>query len=167
MVSFTSFTTAAAVGIFSFASVASAQDWSIGQPRENCDVPDYAQMEGAGGSDGNAFCGSKFKEGILIKKIEVQGHYELIRGITVTYTDDTYDTFGRMDYEDADESRRAELEFDPTVDSVTKAELWPNGWNAHGNEAVGSLVFETSNGGSVGKEYPSNRCQEARYLICC
>ena len=143
---------AAAVGLISFfANPVSAQDWSVGQPRENCDIPDYAMIQGAGGGDGNAFCGSKFKEGILVKKIEVQGHYEIIRGITVTYTDNTYDTFGRMDFEDADETRRNTLEFDPTVDSVTKAEIWPNGWNAHGNEGVASLVFETSNGGKIGK----------------
>lgn len=154
MVSFTTLTSAAAVGILSFfVNSASAQDWSVGQPRENCDVPDYAQIQGAGGGDGLAFCGSKFKEGILIKKIEVQGHYEIIRGITVTYTDNTYDTFGLMDFDGADESRRNTIEFDPTVDSVTKAEIWPNGWNAHGNEGVASLVLEASNGGKIGKPW--------------
>ena len=135
---------------WALASILSVQALAFDLPMENCDVPDYAHITGGGASeDGEDFCASKFKEGILIKSIEVQGDHEMIRGLLVTWSDNSYEEFGTMDVDDQD--RYAKIEFDATADVVQKAEVWENGHNARTNKAAGGLIFALSNGARLGE----------------
>ena len=137
----------AAVGLLSFAGPG-----VLALPEENCERTDYIHATGEGSeSGGYAFCGSKYKEGILVKALEAQADDNGVRGIIVTFTDNSYEQFGEMEFKDVDYSRRQKAEFDPLVDTVTRAEIWANGDNHHDGRAVGRLVFETSNGGRIGE----------------
>lgn len=168
MVSASKLTSTAYLGLLSLlAPVAYAKgDWEIGFPRENCDVTDYSHVVGAGSTtEGYAFCASRFKEGVLIKSIEVQGDPNTIRGMVVTFSDNSYEEFGMMDFEDVDYNRRTKIEFDATADTVSKVQLWPNGWNNHDDQAVGKILMDVSNGQTLGEYSKGHGCRPT--TDCC
>jgi len=145
MFSFTKVASIVAVGFLSFAGPG-----VLALPDENCERTDYIHAAGEGSESGGfPFCASKYKEGILVKSLEVQADHNGVRGMIVTFTDNSYEQAGHMEFEDVDHSLRQKAEFDPLVDTVTKAEIWANGNNHNDGRAVGRFVFETSNGGKI------------------
>jgi hypothetical protein len=147
MLSFAKVASIAAVSFLSFAGPG-----VLALPEENCEYTDYIHAAGEGSETGGfAFCGSKYKEGILVNSLEVQADDNGVRGMIVTFTDNSYEQYGQMEFDGVDHSRRHKAEFDPLVDTVTKAEIWANGNNHNDGRALGRLVFETSNGGRIGE----------------
>jgi len=51
-----------------------------------------------------------------------------------------------MDFKGADPTRRSKIEFDASVDKITKMQIWANGKDGDDNKAIGKLVIEASNG---------------------
>lgn len=147
MFSFAKVASVAAVGFLSFAGPG-----ALALPEENCEHTDYIHAAGEGSETGGfGFCGSKYKEGILVKALEAQADHNGVRGLIVTFSDNSYEQYGHMEFSGADHALRQKAEFDPLVDTVTKVEIWANGDNHGDGRAVGRLLFETSNGGKIGE----------------
>lgn len=148
MVTFSKLAVAAALSLAP--RLVSAGDYELGLPADNCALDDFALNTGHGSLEqGSAFCIAKWKEGVLIKSIDIQSDHNALRGMIVTFTDDTYEEVGKMDFKGASADRRQKIELDPTVDAITKLQMWDNGWNNHDNKAVGKLILGVSNGQEI------------------
>ncbi|KAG9251440.1 uncharacterized protein F5Z01DRAFT_676927 [Emericellopsis atlantica] len=113
---------------------------------EQCDISSPcspAQLLPMGShSEGWAFCGAAFKEGILPKSLELEGHHA-IEAITVSYTDGTKSRFGRgFDHEGMlEKPTTATLDLDPLKDRIEYV-----AWYPHKDGGIGGLEIYVSGG---------------------
>lgn len=126
------------------ALVAGDDEFWHGEPKENCEpLPDYAREVGHGTSeDGSKFCASKFKQGILPKMIELQGGIDSLRGMRVTYSDNSFTEVGEMEFHDKDPELYSKIQWDPLGDTVKRLVMWDTAWNHASNRAIGQIILE-------------------------
>ncbi|KAI9155506.1 hypothetical protein HJFPF1_08090 [Paramyrothecium foliicola] len=148
MPSFRSFTSVLATGLLILGVPfvdAENRDYKRGLPKENCEYGDYATGLGTGCNGGFEICLSKHNEGRLPKKLEFEGDWQAVRGLIVTWTDNTSTEIGSIDYR-GDKTRKATIEWDPTKDRITQLEMWTT---ARGGTdgGIGRIRIATSAGG--------------------
>ena len=107
-----------------------------------------------GGGGGQRFCATKYKQGVVIKGVEVWGSSSTVDGIQFTYSDDSLSPMFGKQYND----RSARLNWDPATDTISQLKLWGNGRG----EYLGRIYMRLKSGGELnaGKETGSQTVYE-------
>ncbi|KAH8177665.1 hypothetical protein LIA77_02747 [Sarocladium implicatum] len=113
--------------------------------KSSCDDADlYVERVPFGNNEGGGgfFCVSKWRRGVLPRRIEARADENMLRWLKISYTDGSEVEHGQ--HIDLDwHQRGGVVEWDPYVDSFSKFEIAGGGWNG----GVGRLVAEIAGKG--------------------
>ncbi|KAH7125511.1 hypothetical protein B0J11DRAFT_308099 [Dendryphion nanum] len=124
--------------------------------KSDCDSGPWTDVSSTGGGDGGPFCATKWKEGVVIKGVEVWANTKSVRAIQFYYSDGT----NSQQWGKVDGDRHARMDWDPATDGISQIKTWGNGRGQY----LGRVQIRTSKGKEldVGKDTNGQNTYETK-----